>query len=398
MSNMPAASSLKPRKIESRVAIGWAPWCVNVPAELSETGKRQRKFFETEKEAKAECETLKSRRDNFGVSLTAMTPTRIAEAVEAYKLLHPLSVNLLDAVRDYIRRHAERTSSRPWKEVFEEYLAMPKKRSPKYAKDLKEAQESMRKFDGKLGVEISPREVDKALSGFAPSTRNAKMRVLRAVFNLGIKRGYLSENPIGRLDFAELETSEVEVFTVDQTSRILKGALENDFELLPFFVLGFFCGIRPDGELQKLDWSRVHLAEKQIVIPPEVAKTKRRRFVDISENAIAWLEAYRRSGGSFSGKIVPCGKSSLTQRRRALQSKAKIDKWIQQGMRHSFCSYWLMKHEDANRLVLQSGHTDADTMWERYHRGVTKADAEKFWAIRPLRRKQANVIEFKQSA
>jgi integrase len=394
---MPASPSLKPRKIESRVAIGWAPWCVNVPAELSETGKRQRLFFETEKEAKAECGTLKARRDNFGNSLTAMTPARIAEAAEAYKLLSPHGTGLVDAVRDYLRRHREKNASKPWKEVFDEYLAMPKKRSLKYCRDLKEAGEAVRDFEQKLIVEISPPDVDKALSGFALSTRNAKMRVLRAIFNFGIKRGYLAENPINRLDFAELEAGEVEVFTVDQTSALLKAALKSDLEMLPFFVLGFFCGIRPDGELQKLEWSRLHLAEKQIVIPPEVAKTKRRRFVDISDNAAAWLEAYRRKGGSFIGKVVPCGKSSLTQRRRALQIEAKVGRWIQQGMRHSFCSYWLMKHEDANRLVLQSGHTDADTMWKRYHRGVPKADAEKFWSIRPPKLPK-NIVAFRKTA
>ena len=390
---MPRPSSLEPHKIKSREKAGKAPWCLNVPAELSPTGKRQQLFFELKKDADAEAETLEARRDNFGVSLTAMTPARIAEAAEALKLLAPFGTSLLDATRDYIKRHSEKIASKPWKDVFAEYLVMPKKRSPKYSKDLKEAQESMRRFDKRLIVEISPRDVDEALSGFAPSTRNAKMRVLRAVFNLGIKRGYSTENPIARLDFAELETGEVEVFTVVQTSALLKATLENDFELLPFFVLGFFCGIRPDGELQKLEWSRVHLTDKQIVIPPEVAKTKRRRFVDISDNALAWLEAYRKKGGSFSGKVVPCGKSFLTQRRRDLQAKAKIEKWIQQGMRHSFCSYWLMKHEDANKLVLQSGHTDADTMWERYHRGVTKADAEKFWSIVPTKT-DAKIIAF----
>src|SRR5882762_100953 len=139
---MPWSSSLKAHKIESRIAVGKAPWCVNVPAELSETGKRQRLFFETEKEAKAECETLKARRDNFGNSLVAMTPARIAEAAEAFKILSPHGTSLLDAVRDYLRRHQEKTASKPWKEVFDEYLAMPKKRSPKYSRDLKEAQES----------------------------------------------------------------------------------------------------------------------------------------------------------------------------------------------------------------------------------------------------------------
>jgi integrase len=66
-------------------------------------------------------------------------------------------------------------------------------------------------------------------------------------------------------------------------------------KLLPFFVFGFFCGIRPDGELEKLEWSSVHLVGKsEVEIPPSVSKTKRRRFVDLSENALAWLEEYRR--------------------------------------------------------------------------------------------------------
>ena len=137
---MPASSSLKARKIESRIAVGKSPWCVNVPPELSETGKRQRLFFETEKEAKGECETLKSRRDNFGNSLVAMTPARIAEAAEAFKILSPHGTSLLDAVRDYLLRRKQKSASKPWKGVFEEYLAMPKKRSPKYSKDLREAQ------------------------------------------------------------------------------------------------------------------------------------------------------------------------------------------------------------------------------------------------------------------
>jgi integrase len=388
-------ASLKPYRSETSAN---RPWCVDVPPHLSDTGKRKRKFFETQDEAKAECETLKARRDNFGVSLTAMTPARIAEAAEAFNLLAPYGTSLIDATRDYIKRHAEKTASKPWKEVFSEYLAMPKKRSEKYLRDLNEVKESTRAFDEKLIVEISATEIDKAMSCFAPSTRNAKLRVLRAIFNLGIKRGYLAENPIARLDFAELDTGEVEVFTVKQTEAILNAAFEYDPELLPFFVFGFFCGIRPDGELQKLQWSRVHLPEKQIVIPPEVAKTKRRRFIGISDNAIAWLEAYRKKGGSFTGKVVPMDKSLLTKRRRALQSRANVERWIQQGMRHSFCSYWLMKHEDANKLVLQSGHTDADTMWKRYHRGVTKSDAEKFWAIRPKRRGPGKIIEFTQAA
>jgi integrase len=269
--------------------------------------------------------------------------------------------------------------------VFEEYLAMPKKRSAKYSKDLKETGESMRPLDETLVSEISPQAIEKMLSGYAPSTRNAKLRILRAVFNLGVKRKYVRESPIARLDFAQLETREVEVFTVHQARSLFQAALDYDLPMLPWFVFGLLCGIRPDGELWKLDWDSVHFAEKQVVIPPEVSKTKRRRFVDLSPNAAAWLDEYRQRGGAFSGKIAVRPKSTLIKRRKQVQTKAGVHEWIQQGMRHSYCSYWLAKHEDVNKLVLQSGHTDAQTMWDSYHRGVTKAEAEKFWSIVPVK-------------
>jgi integrase len=376
---MGRSATLKPFKVAGRIK----PWCVSIPPYLSSTAKRQRLYFATRDDALRECDRLRVRKDNFGISLTSMTASRIAEAAEVYNLLAPYGVSLLEVGRDYLRRHNEKTASRPWRDVFEEYFAMPKKRCPEYFRALREADMAMRDFRDKLIVEITPQDINKALSGFAQSSRNAKLRIFRAVFNLGIKRGYLTLNPVARLDFAELETKEVEVFSVEQTTAFLNVTLEMYPELVAFYVFAFFCGIRPNGELEKLDWSDVHLAEKQVVIRPRVAKTKRRRFVDISDNALAWLQAYALRGGSFTGKVRPCDASLLTNRRRILQKQAGIEKWIQQGARHSYCSYWLAQFEDVNRLVLQSGHTDADSMWEHYHRAVTKTDAKRYWSIRP---------------
>jgi hypothetical protein len=46
-------------------------------------------------------------------------------------------------------------------------------------------------------------------------------------------------------------------------------------------------------------------------------------------------------------------------------------------MRHTYCSNWLAMHGDINKLVLQSGPDSVDTMWRSYHRGTTRAEAEK---------------------
>jgi integrase/recombinase XerD len=223
------------------------------------------------------------------------------------------------------------------------------------------------------------------------------LRYWRAVFNYGIKRGYCSENPVTRLDFEERVAKEVETLTNTQVEAMLTHAAADDLALLPFLVLGLFCGIRPDGELQKLQWADVDLNDKVVTIRPEVSKTKRRRFIDLSNNAKSWLQLFIRRAGILQGPIVTYNYSELRTHRKVNQTAASIENWPQQGMRHTYCSNWLAKHKDINKLVLQSGHDSVDTMWRHYHRGTTEAVAIKFWAIRPKKLKPGNIIEFKQS-
>jgi hypothetical protein len=67
-------------------------------------------------------------------------------------------------------------------------------------------------------------------------------------------------------------------------------------------------------------------------------------------------------------------------------------------MRHSLASYWLPTHHDVDRLMGQMGHTDPATFSRDYHAGVPRAEAKKFWAIRPKRLMSGNIIEFNRAA
>ena len=394
---MPRASSFKPSEVKSRKARGLAPWCVNVPPELAETGKRRQLFFETKNEALGECERLKARRDNFGNSLSAITPARIAEASEAYRLLdhRHASDSLLSIVHQYLAQHDLRSQSVSLATLFDEYVAAKSHRTKKYLAEIKKSRAIVEGLLERLVCNIAPAELERHLSRSSGAYRNALMRYLRALFNHGIKRGYLLENPILKLDFVHRIRREVQTIPAPVVTKMLSSALEHDLVLLPFLTLGFFAGVRPDGELQKLQWSDILLDEKTIVIRPEVSKTNRRRFPKLSDNAQSWLDAYKLRGGVMEGKIVPLAPTTLRRKRRAnwLAAAGGDAKWIQQGMRHTFCSNWLALHKDVNELVLQSGHDSVEVMWRNYHKGVTEKEAEKFWAIRPERGAE-NVIPF----
>lgn len=382
---MPRTPSIKPLKRRQRAKNGLAAWCVNVPPDLSPTGKRQELFFATKALAAAECEKLKARKDNFGISLVSMTPARIAEAGEAYKLLEPLNIGLLEAVRGHVALLQARTSSIPFSEAFDRFAEAKAKKSPKYRKEIQHAKASFEPLHDRMVCDVVSTDLEPIIDALPDSSKNAKLRRLRSVFNLAIKRGWMgsNSNPVAKMEFASVKRKTVEVFTVDEVRHLLEHALENDLEFLPYRLFTFFCGIRPEGELERLEWSDINLADRTVVLRPEITKTNRRRIIELSDNIIAWLTEYRARGGKMKGAVAPWTHQVRRTKHRASYKAVGIKKWIQQGARHSFCSYWLNKYENADRLVLLSGHTDKDTMWERYHAGVTKAEADKFWSIMP---------------
>jgi integrase len=312
-----------------------------------------------------------------------MTPARIAEANEAYNLLEGTGLSLLDLVRTGMAMHKARTESVPFLDLFNQFLDAKAARDPQYLKELRLTRDRFPQLHPMLASDITARTLDQILKKLSDGARNPVMRYLRAVFNFGLKRNYLSENPINRLDFAHRPRREVEIIPNSQVSKMLHHALSHDLPLLPYLVLGFFCGIRPDGEIQEMIWSDIDLTDRIVVIRPEVSKTRRRRFPDLSENARGSLLAYHDLGGSGNGKIVTYNESELRYHRTKNWQAAGIKKWIPSGMRHTYCSNWLAVHKDINKLVLQSGHDSVDTMFRHYHRGSQEAEALAFWALMP---------------
>lgn len=368
------------------------PWCVDVPANLSETGKRQRKFFATKGEAKTECETLKARRENFGVSLTAMSPARITEAAEAYKLLDSHHLGLLDVVREYLEDHKQRSASVPFSQLFDLYLEAKDKRSEKYKVQLRWLKGRLSVLHDRLAADITVRDLDEVLKGEKATVKNAWMRYLRAVFNYGVKRDYLAANPIAKMDFEEVIKGDTQIFDPATVQAILSDCLKNDLAFLPYRVIGFFAGVRPDGELSRLEWPDIDLHAKQITLRAEITKKKRKRWVDLSDNAVEWLREYQKRGGHMEGRVVAFDRHELRDHHRHNWKRVVgVNKdgglkrrWIQQGMRHSFCSYWLVAHDnDVDTLVVQSGHESKEVMWNSYYSAATKKDSEAFWGILP---------------
>src|SRR5262245_23715385 len=128
---MSRQASLKP------VLLSTKKWCVSVPPDLSETGKRYRRYFDAKGLAVGFGEELKARRDNLTGSSGMLTSAQILDARGAYDMLddHP-ELSLCTIVREYLGTLKEKTASIPFLELYNRFLEAKAHRTAKYRREL----------------------------------------------------------------------------------------------------------------------------------------------------------------------------------------------------------------------------------------------------------------------
>ena len=372
-------------------------WCVNIPARISESGKRERKFFATKSAAETYGKTHRIRIENYGTAATLLTPGQLEEAAKAFEQLRPFKATLNEAVAEFLARRNQDGQSVTFKKLFELFVQAKARRSPSYRRQLKYTLPRFDALHDELVSRLTAAKIEEQTAAMKPAVRNAMLRVLRAAFNFGIKRDYLAQNPIDKLDFESLVRAEVEILAPKQAAALMTAAVESH-DLLAYHALGLFAGVRPE-ELRRLTWSDIELDERHIIIRSEIAKNHRRRIIDIEPNLSAWLRICKSSGAVTPGKNL---RARLRKIRKAaaeslashegINEAAHLFFWTQDIMRHTFASYWLALHGDINKLTLMMGHATTTMLWKHYHKAAKRREAERFWNITPPPKRK--VVEF----
>ncbi len=95
---MPKRFSLDPHKTGPATS----PWCVNIPARISESGKRERKFFATKSAAQTYGKAHRIRIENYGKCAALLTAGQLEEAAKAFEQLRPFKATLNEAVTEFM--------------------------------------------------------------------------------------------------------------------------------------------------------------------------------------------------------------------------------------------------------------------------------------------------------
>ena len=159
-----------------------------------------------------------------------------------------------------------------------------------------------------------------ATADMKPSAKNSFLRVLSALFSWSaeVPRQWMKENPAQNVPKESVGGAEVKTFSPDETARILDACIRTDEGLLPYHVLGFFAGIRPE-ELERTRWEFINFDESAIVCPPQATKTGKRRVIELNDTLAAWLRWIVARRGIQQGPIV----STVNLRKRSAPSATK---------------------------------------------------------------------------
>jgi integrase len=219
------------------------------------------------------------------------------------------------------------------------------------------------------------------------------------LFEFAIGRDFCKLNPVKPIATVNIRKGKPPVFTVEQMRKLLhtaaqfvpdeyiiesrsplRGSLQpvKDAakivkareQLVPYIALGLFAGLRPESELQKLDWSAIQF---EADYPYIRAKGKTgERDVTMSANLIEWLAPYRR----VSGKI------GYSKKRLAAVVAAAGLTWSPDVMRHSFGSYHLAHHRNITETAHQMGNS-TKMVKDHYENVRTAKEATEYFATVP---------------
>jgi integrase len=222
--------------------------------------------------------------------------------------------------------------------------------------------------------EMIDRLVESVASGESNATRKHYLRHLRMFFNWCIKQRLLRENPTVGIQVV-IKRKEIEIYPPDEIERLLRLCETKYPSLLGFYCLTIFGGLRP-SEAERVEWSDLNFEGKEVYVKP-LGKTGARRFV-LKDTETLWVWLKHIKSKFLKEPLNPAKNHDNLQKK--LRSEFGV--WIQDGLRHSFGTYYHNLIRSIPEVVYVMGNS-LGIAKRHYVREVSKEWMEKFWALKP---------------
>ena len=354
---------------------------VNVPGPKG----RSRKFFERTPKGKQQAKTLlqliETQKENHGLDAFSIPHELRIEALKCQRLLQTVESSLTDAVQFFLKHAKPAGGTKSLADAITELLISKRKSGKKesYVRNLEFVLNYFKRdFQNHIISQFTRDEIESWLDRFDNLTsRKNRIRDLSILFEFCRRRGYCGSNPLEHIERPIVTRGRPEIFSLNEATALLRTAeLHPNLELLPAVAIGLFAGLRM-SEIKQLDWSHVDFEHKVIDVDETIAKMRQQRNVDMSDLLVAWLQPDAKA----KGRIIPKG---FRRRMENLRRLAKITKWPDNGLRHSYGSYHCAFFQNPIVTANQMGHATTDMLFKHYRNyRISKKDAEAYWQIAP---------------
>lgn len=218
--------------------------------------------------------------------------------------------------------------------------------------------------------------------GWSGRTQNGALGHFRSLYAWGreVAQGHVAVDPSAGIAIKAERHEEIGTLTVEQCERMLKAALREP-RMMPYVVLGMFGGLRR-AEIERLTWDAINLEERTVIVGAKISKTRTRRVVDLTVNAVGWIKA---AGPEVRGRSLRVAPSNLKEQWPVFWPKCGMAVWPNNGLRHTFASMHYAMWQDEAKLQAQMGHESANMLHRHYRALKTRKEAERFWALTPGR-------------
>ena len=362
-------------------------------------GQRIRETFGTRDQAESRAAQIRQMVDNEGAAAFSLPVDIRSAAAKCVDKLKPYGATLDEAVNHYVEHVLKYRAAPTVNAVITEIVKVKQTngRRQDTIENFRVRAERFAETFGELRLStITPEEIRVWLNDrimhrgreLSPVSRINYLVAVGNVFSFGVKRGYCDHNPVKFVDRPSRENGDVHFLSVEQVVSLLLHAEKH--ELVPYVALGVFAGPRPEKELRALDWQKINLVERTIRIDASLAKTRQRRVIEIGDALFAYLTPYAKR----HGPVVNGGDQEFRKRWEACRKDAGIALWPHDALRHSFATYHLAAFNDIGKLSLQMGNSPT-VIHSAYKGLVSKADAERFWALRPAADAAGKIVAMK---
>lgn len=246
----------------------------------------------------------------------------------------------------------------------------------------------------------------------ATSTFNRSITFLKAAYEHSVHHQFLSVNPVTNIKRVrgDLERDPV-VIKAPAIRQFLARAVDHHIETVPYWVLAFFSGARPDSEALRVRWEHVLWdrtnsvgGKGEIIIAKpkdrtERTKTTRDRYVELEPVLAAWLELFRQEEGPIapSSVIVRASRERIASGEYDSPVDGELVPLIEWGSvnrdltRHTYATAFSKAHAGetgqasvSSRLKDNLGHSSEAT-GDRYYKNphMTIEEAKAIFEIMP---------------